>query len=94
MITHESGEVIHSPPPARQARATVTAHFRPHPAEHLVLAGSGGVRVGREVVTTGSEGKRPGGLRHAWQVGGLTRPALGAPPSITPAGPSPLISGH
>ena len=72
----------------------MTIHFRPHPAEHLVLAGSGGVRVGREAVTTGSEGKRPGAHATPGRWGGLTRPALGAPPSVTPAGPSPLISGH
>lgn len=67
MITRESGDVSHSPPPA----------------EHLVPGGSVGVRVGREAVTTGSAGKRPGALTgHACQVGGLPCPR-GTPVSHT-----------
>lgn len=76
VITRESGDVSHSPPPA----------------EHLVLGGSVGVRVGREAVTTGSAGKRPGA--HAMPVRWGACPALGAPPSVTLAGLSPLTSGH
>lgn len=72
VITHESGEVSHSPPPA--ARAAVTAHS---------------VRIQQGIWSWQGRWVCGWGGRPHLEGGGPDPPCPGAPPSVTPAGPSP-----